>query len=188
MDSARLLQALSRPLTKIGVQKLAKQAVSGQNFVQDLLTFSFQKVRTVAFRASWVLEHVAYTYPDHFAPYLQEFIARLPEQHNLSCQRHFTKILMCCTSPVAAPVYKQAWLTVTEHAAVVETVFEWLIAIRTPVAVKVNCLDVLVNLRAEFPWVKEELEAQITFLLKDGLPAMQSRGKKLLQRLLSSNQ
>ena len=61
--------------------------------------------------------------------------------------------------------------------------FEWLINLATPVAVRVNCLDILLNLRNEFPWIKEELQAQIEFYLRDGSPAMQSRGRKILRQV-----
>lgn len=66
---------------------------------------------------------------------------------------------------------------------VVEKTFEWLICPRTPVAVRVNCMDILFNLKQEFPWIEEELKAQVTFFLHDGSAAMQSRGKAVLRKL-----
>lgn len=183
MNADELLQALNHPLGKAQVRELAAKSNSGKLSVQELLDFCFlQHSPSVAFRAAWVLEHVAYTFPKQFAPLLSAFTQRLPAQHNLSCQRHFTKILMCCANPEAEPIYKAAWRAIPDRDAVVETMFEWLINPRTPVAVKVNCLDVLVYLHAEFPWVKDELKAQIEFLMKDGSPAMRSRGKSILKR------
>ncbi|WP_299988619.1 hypothetical protein [uncultured Pontibacter sp.] len=183
MSAEELLQALSFPLGKVQVQELAAKSNSGKLQVKDLLELCFVKhTSSVAFRAAWVLEHVAYSFPKQFTPHLPTFIAQLPEQHNLSCQRHFTKILMCCANPEAKPVYKAAWRALPDRSVVVETMFEWLIQTRTPVAVKVNCLDVLVYLQDEFPWIKDELKDQIEFLLKDGSPAMRSRGKRILKR------
>ena len=62
--------------------------------------------------------------------------------------------------------------------------FEWLINPHTPVAVRVNCMDVLYYMSPQFPWIKEELLAQIEFYLKDGSAALQSRGKGLLKKLI----
>lgn len=187
MNADELLQALSHPLGKVQVQVLAAQANSGKLSVQNLLPLCFlEHSPAVAFRAAWVLEHVAYTFPKQFIPHLPDFIRQLPDLHNPSCQRHFTKILMCCANPDAKPIYKAAWRSIPDHEVVVETVFEWLINPATPVAVKVNCLDILVYLQAEFPWVKDELKAQIEFLMKDGSPAMLSRGKRILKRFFQN--
>jgi hypothetical protein len=184
MQTAELLKDLSGPLKKMQVQELATLTGAGRLPVHDLLLLSFLKEHpSVAFRSSWVLEEVTHRYPDRFAPYLPEFVERLPEQQNLSCQRHFTKILMFCTAPKADLRYSAAWQAIPDRAPVVETVFDWLIHPHTPVAVQVNCLDVLLYLQAEFPWVKDELKAQVEYLLKEGSPAMRSRGKKILQRI-----
>ena len=152
--------------------------------VHDLLSLSLLKEHpSVAFRAAWVLEEVAYTFPDSFVPYLKPFVAHLHEQQNLSCQRHFTKILMRCTNPKTGIGYRAAWQVIPDREQVVETIFDWLISPRTPVAVQVNCLDVLLHLQAEFDWIKEELQAQVEYLLLDGSAAMQSRGKRVLNKV-----
>ncbi|MCP2043936.1 hypothetical protein [Pontibacter sp. HSC-36F09] len=188
MHTEELFEVLSQIQSKAQVQHLAAQANSGKLPVADLLRLCYtQHKPAVAFRAAWVLEEVAHTYPEQFVPHLPDFVSQLSAQHNLSCQRHFTKILMCCANPKARPIYSTAWSAIPEHEAVVETMFEWLIDPRTPVAVKVNCLDVLAYLQDEFPWIKDELKAQIEFLLKDGSPAMLSRGKRLLKRFFPHN-
>jgi hypothetical protein len=66
---------------------------------------------------------------------------------------------------------------------IIDTTFEWLINPKTPIAVKVNCIEILVNLRSKSDWIEEELRAQIEFLLKDGGPAVQSRARKMLEVL-----
>ncbi len=183
MNRENLLNALSLTLTKAKVQELADLAGKAEFSVHDLLQLCFLKEKpALAFRSAWVLEHVAAQYPELFLPCFPEFIKRLPEQDNLSCQRHFTKILMLFTGPKALPQYNVAWAAVPDHEAVVEVVFEWLINPATPVAVRVNCLDILLHLSDEFPWVREELQAQTEFFLKNGSPAMLSRGRKILSK------
>jgi hypothetical protein len=184
MTLKALLEALSSTLSKTNVQQLAALAGEGKLPVSDLLDISFWKeAPTIAFRAAWVLEHAALSYPDCFLPYFPGFIGRLAEQQNPSCQRCFTKILMHLTSPKAPAVYREALASITDQEGIVEVIFDWLIHSETPVAVRVNCLDILLNFSHTFPWIKEELQAQTEFYLQDGSPAMLARGKKILRQV-----
>lgn len=140
------------------------------------------KHRRLAFRAAWLLEHIAVRHPDQFSTVAGKFLARLPTQRNPSCQRHFTNILRRLTHPRAPRIYQDVLLS-TNREQLVETVFNWFIDPRTPVAVQANCMDVLFQLNYEFTWIREELKLQIEFLLRDGSPAIQSRGKKVLEKL-----
>src|SRR5690606_9538226 len=106
----------------------------------------------------------------------------LPNQKNPSCQRHFTNILRRLTHPRAPEPYAQA-VRLTNREQLVETVFNWLIDPGTAVAVQANCMDVLLHMSGEVEWIRDELKLQIEFLLRDGSPAIQSRGKKNLEKL-----
>lgn len=184
MENQSLQAALSQPLTKKDVQELAELAGTGKLQVQELLPLcSHKDTPAVAFRAAWVLESIASTFPDLFVPILPEFTKHLPQQQNHSCQRHFTNILLRCLKPKADALHKAAWLTITNREQVAETVFEWLIHPKVPVAVQVNCLEALLYLSEEFAWIKDELREQTAFYLKDGSAAMQSRGRRILKQL-----
>lgn len=137
---------------------------------------------SIAFRAAWVLEYIAAHYPQRFMPVFTDFLSRLPAQGNPSCQRHFTKILMMITHPKAPDRYRDTYLC-ADREHVVETVFGWLIDPQTPVAVQVNCMDILFNMIREFAWITDELKQQTEFFLRDGSAAMQSRGRKILAKL-----
>ena len=141
-----------------------------------------QQDASVAFRAAWALEYIATHYPERFVPVFMDFLFRLPSQGNPSCQRHFTKILMLITHAKAPERYRDLYLR-ADRERLVETIFGWLIEPQTPVAVQVNCLDILFNMTPEFPWIKDELKQQTEFFLRDGSAAMQSRGKKILAKL-----
>jgi hypothetical protein len=56
---------------------------------------------------------------------------------------------------------------------------------KVKVAVKVCAASTLFNLCGRYDWIKEELAGQIQFMLRDGSPAIQSRGRKLLALLES---
>ena len=181
MDKSDLLETISNTLVKAKVKELALLAADNKLSASDLLDLTFHPQREVAFRAAWVLEFVAMNYPESFVPLVKEFLDRYPDQANQSCQRHFTKIMMCLTDRKGSDK-----LQLPPHYNVdlaLEKTFEWLIDPETPVAVRVNCMDVLFSLRDRLPWVAEELQCQIVFFLQTGSPALQSRGKAILRKL-----
>lgn len=178
-----LFDSLAAMKVNIKVPNLVALAQDKTLSVETLHDICYdRKHGTIAFRAAWVLEYIATHHPERFMPVFGTFMSRLPEQQNHSCQRHFTKILMHVTRPDAPALYQEARGTINGEQ-VVDTIFSWLIASRTPVAVQVNCMDILFNMRNEFEWIAEELAQQTAFLMKDGSAALQSRGKKILAKL-----
>ena len=133
----------------------------------------------LAFRAAWVLEYLVVHYAERFLPVAGDFLRRLGDQQNRSCQRHFTNILIRLTHPKAHKGYREVMRS-ADREQLVETVFGWFIDPRTPVAIQANCMEVLLHMSDEFEWIKDELKQQINFLLRDGSAAIQSRGKKVL--------
>ncbi len=136
----------------------------------------------LAFRSAWVLEYIAVNDENRFVLILPALMASLPSLENRSCQRHFTKILMWMTDAKAPASYRE-FLHTADKDALVEVVFGWLIDPDTPVAVQVNCLDILFHLCSHADWIAEELETQTRHLLQNGSAAMQSRGKRVLKKL-----
>lgn len=185
MNKEPLLQEISKAVTKARATALAQLALTDRYSMSDLLSLCYHREKAIAFRAAWILEFAEDAHPERFIPLLTDFLKRLPEQHNDSCQRQFTKILMNYTSAKATVVRKEAFnsLSRPQQEQLVELIFEWLIKSSTPVAVRVNCMDILYNMIPLFPWIREELIAQIAFYMKDGSAALQSRGKRLLLKL-----
>lgn len=181
MDKAGLLKEISGTLTKAGIEQLSANIAQSDLTVSDLLDLTFYPRKEIAFRAAWILEHWVLTDLENFQPYIVEFLDRYPQQANQSCRRHFAKILATLTAPHQV---KSIWIPEPyDLEKLVEKTFEWLIDLKTPVAVKVYCMEILFNLNPLFPWMREELEAEIVFLLKDGQAALQSRGKAILKKL-----
>ncbi|GAA4781679.1 hypothetical protein GCM10023231_06630 [Olivibacter ginsenosidimutans] len=185
MDKIDLLKQIKTIRDKVKVPALTELAANGDFAVLDLLKLCYYSEKAIAFRAAWVLEMLERQSPSLFIPVLEVFIADLAKQNNKSCQRHFSKIIIQYTKPKAGRIRKKAFdnLPLAKKEQVVAILFEWLIKPGSPVAVQVNCMEALYYLIPYFPWIKEELMAQIMFYLKDGTAAMQSRGKKLLHNL-----
>lgn len=149
--------------------------------VEDLFTYSFYQDRQVAFRAAWLLEHITLKEPKWLSLIYSELVERLPEQKNWSCLRSFTKILMLSTGK-KSPIENNP----QQEEIIIEQVFSWLIDDKCPVAVIVNCLDILNQLSDKNPWIKDELVAQIHYLLKTPTPALASRAKRILKRIANT--
>lgn len=146
--------------------------------VSDLLSYSYYPDTQVSFRAAWLLEHVCIKRPAVIPRIYDTFIDRLSEQKHWGTIRSYTKIAMLATHAKTAVLY-----TDEQEETLIEQCFNWLINPRCPVAVVVNCLDILYNLRKRNPWIEEELKAQIQHLLKTPTPALASRANRILKRI-----
>ncbi|WP_256012485.1 hypothetical protein [Desertivirga xinjiangensis] len=179
MTKEELSKELSVAFTKKRAIELAIIAAKDPAAVDLLIDLSFHKNQTYAFRASWILDSVFEICPESLEKHAKAFIGSYPKQNNPSCQRHYTRIMMSLSSK---PGFLDA-LPADQIEQIIESSFDWLTREACPVAVQVNCMDVLYNLKGFDPWVAQELEAEIRFLMQNGTAALQSRGKKLLKKL-----
>jgi hypothetical protein len=184
MNKSDLLKAISGTLVKAKVERLAALTADNEESVSDLLDLTFYTQPEVAFRAAWISECVVLNYPERFELLVPEFLERYIDQRNRSCQRHFTKIMMCITDPKRSAVLHMP----PQHNVdpIIEKTFEWLIDEKAPVALRVNCMEVLFNLRDRSSWIADELRSEITFFLHGGSAAVQSSGKAILKKLRQS--
>lgn len=178
MNRDQLIKKLSQVLTK---KKTVQLAMNKACKPVDLIELSLFPRSEIAFRASWILEQLVHFRWEDLVPSLPDLISVYLRQENRSCQRHFTKIMMYLTHPESSQYIKS--LIDSNQDKIIERTFEWLIDPETPVAVKVNCMDILLNLRSGSEWIPDELRSQVQYLLKDGSAAVQSRGKRILKKL-----
>jgi hypothetical protein len=177
-----LLQQLSATIDKTKVNKLSAIIREQRFALRDLIDLTFYPDKTIAFRAAWLLENTFLYKPGLYLPDIPYLLARFKEVKNPGCQRHYAKIAMHLTSPkVVQPI--QSVLQNINLEPVVEQCFEWMIDPKVLIAVKVFSAEALFNMRYRYPWIAEELVNQLQFLMRNGSPAIQSRGKKLLKAL-----
>jgi len=183
MEKQTIIQRFEPTFGKTMIAALTALAQDPDISAEGLLALCYDPPRPqIAFRSAWILEYMAVHDERRFLMLLPQFLAGLPHQENRSCQRHFTKILMRITDPKAPDPYREFMFRANKDE-LVEVVFGWLIDPDTPVAVQVNCLDILLNLCSHADWIAEELETQTRHLLRRGSAAMQSRGKRVLAQL-----
>jgi hypothetical protein len=175
----KLLKQISGTIGKTKVLELTA-ILKKQNFaLRDLIELTFHHDKDIAFRAAWILENLFLENLESYVQDLPYLISRVPDVKHFSCQRHYTKILMHITAKKSPKnILKQ--LEDIDMEPIIEKCFDWMIEPKIKIAVKLFSADVLFNLKDRYPWIKEELANQIKFLMRDGSPGIQSRGKKLL--------
>lgn len=177
-----LITQISSTIGKSKVLELSK-ILKQENFdLRELIDLTFNADKDVAFRAAWILENILLQSPTLYEADLQHLISHVAEIEHASCQRHYAKILLHLTKP-KTPAGVKAMLDTADLEPVVEKCFDWLIDPHVKIAVKCFSQEVLFNLRDRFPWIKAELAEQVKFLMRNGSPGIQSRGKKILERL-----
>lgn len=180
MNRDQLFKKLSKPISK---NETVQMALNKDCTSKDLIELSLHPLNELAFRSSWILEQLFYFRRDSFLISIEDFLHAYFQQKNQSCQRHFTKIMMSLTEAKSNKISFD-WI-VENQDEIIETTFDWFIKIDTPIAVIVNCMDILWHLSNSQAWIVGELRSQVQFLLKDGSAAVQSRGKRILKKLNS---
>ena len=182
LTSDELIKEISAAIVKLKVVKLRAIIKKQQFSVKDLIDITFHPDKDIAFRAAWILENLFLQKPESYLDQTAYLISRIKEVENPGCKRHYAKIIMHITSPKAPLSIKQK-LAEIDLGPVVEQLFDWMINPKVLIAVKVFAAQALFNVRERYPWIAEELESQLRFLMQNGSAAIQTRGRKLLNSL-----
>ncbi|WPU96821.1 hypothetical protein SNE25_14960 [Mucilaginibacter sabulilitoris] len=182
MNQAELIKQLSSSIGKQRILKLSRVLRELHYPLRDVIDITFHPDKAVAFRAVWLLENVLLTDPESYLDDLRYLIQKFKEVKHQGCMRHYAKITMHITD-AKAPQSLKLKLKEIDFEPVVEQLFDWMINPKIKVAVKMFAGSALFNLKDTFPWVKEELADQLEFLMRDGSPAIQTGGKKILKEI-----
>jgi hypothetical protein len=174
-----LLKQITTTIGKLKVLELTAILKKQDFALRDLIDLTFNPDKDIAFRAAWILENMFLQNPETYSQNLSYLISRVSEVKHASCQRHYAKILAHITSKKAPKLILEQ-LQKTDLEPIVEKCFDWMIDPKIKIAVKVFSSEVLFNLKDRYPWIKEELKNQLQFLMRNGSPGIQSRGRKLL--------
>jgi hypothetical protein len=177
-----LIKQISTTIGKLKVLELSRILKEQQFALRDLIDLTFHADKHIAFRAAWILENVFLLDPARYETDIEYLVSRIKNVQHESCQRHYAKIIMHITDPKVLRSIKDRVAELDMQPAV-EQCFDWLIDPKVKIAVKVFASEALFNLSYRYPWIKDELTEQIKFLMRNGTPAIQSRGRKLLSLL-----
>jgi hypothetical protein len=185
MTRDELTQKIANTIGKLKVLELSRILTEQQFDLHDLIDITFHHDKPLGFRAAWLLENMFLKDQAVFTNNLEYLIERLPQVTNPGCQRHYAKILMHATEEKEQSPVKQK-LNSLDLEPAVEQLFDWMINPKVKIAVKVFAGWALLNLRDRYPWVADELPAQLEFLMRNGTAAIQSAGRKMMKELSPS--
>lgn len=185
MQLELLLTIITSPISKKKVEELAQVIAEGEFPIQELIDLTFHAEEQVGFRASWILETMYIHNSVCFAPHVDYFLTKFRHQENPSSRRHFGKILALLTAK-KAPIAIKELVDQYKTDDLVETVFNWLIDDKVPVAVKSHCLNILANLSTKHDWIKEELIETMNFLVDKESIAFYAKVKQIRKQLKSN--
>lgn len=161
---------------------LADMLINGHYEVGELLQLTLHSDNNMAFRAAWLLEMLFVKNAQRLTAYFNLLIAHAGQIKCHSCQRHYAKIYRHITGKKAHPAIKTQ-LQVTLIEPVIEQSFDWLINPKVKVAVKAFASETLFNLIDREPWIAEELQTQLNYLMINGSPAIKATGRRLLSAM-----
>ncbi len=182
MEREELLVAIQNTLQKTKVNDLTNIAAKENFSIRELIDLTFHKEEQIAFRAAWILENICLKHLERFIPQSTHFLAVFSTQNNLSCRRHYCKIL-ALMSTIKAPKIIRELIGNYDTEQLVETVFNWLIDEKVPVAIKSHCLNILANLSSKHPWIKDELLQTMDNLIDKESIAFYAKVKQIRKQL-----
>ncbi|HMR18198.1 MAG TPA: hypothetical protein PKA53_02765 [Sphingobacterium sp.] len=132
----------------------------------------------LAFRAAWTLEHIFLQQKASIIKYKEDIITLYASSANESSLRSISKLIIKLLQ------IADQQLTDDEQDNILEKTFHLIEQEECPVALLVNCWDILHLLSAIQSWIRQELKLHITFSLeKNATPASKSRGLRILKKL-----
>lgn len=182
LTADQLATEFFKNFSKTKVADLAARVRAEEFNIDQLIDLTFHPEKTLAFRASWLLDRVMLGDKCYHSPHVKYLVSRVKEVTNESCKRQYARIMMFMTLPNAPEVVKQT-MNEIELEDLVEQFFDWIIDLKVKIAVKVFAADTLYNLRGRYDWIAEELALQTEFLMQNGGPFIKLRGEKLIAAL-----
>ncbi|MEE1943697.1 hypothetical protein VRU48_01170 [Pedobacter sp. KR3-3] len=186
MDKIELKTILAQTIGKEKVVYLSNIVANHHIPVKELIDLTFDRDDKVSFRAAWILENVYVGRLEDFLPATSYFLTRFASQNNLSCRRHYGKILALMTKKNAPKAIKDI-LAQHNLDSLVETAFAWLIDEEVPVAIKSHVLNILANLSAKQDWIRDELLQTMDYLVDKESIAFFAKVKQIRKQLKASS-
>jgi hypothetical protein len=150
-----------------------QQVLADPRILAILLRLIGEEDQRLAWRCSWIIDHVSVNSPHLLADKLQLLIIPFLSSRNSSLLRHLSRILCQYTLP-------ESYL-----GSIINRSYD-LITSDEPVAVRVNTLQLLFNLTRNFPELKGELIAVLERLLEEqSSGGLINRSNRLLSQLRS---
>jgi len=176
MTPLQLTEAVRKKFESGLAPRYGKQIVEHDLF-GTALDLALDPDPQTAFHAAYALEYAFSAAPERFVPFHARFVGDFLSVSHPGVHRHYSKIMhsLLKTDSII--------LSDEQRQRIAERTFDRLIDPKTRVAVKVWSMEILDSLSDALPWVDEQLEETIRFLMRDGSPGLCNRGAKICRRI-----
>lgn len=146
--------------------------------LEDIFVLAQQDEQArLAFRATWTLEHILLDRSELLEQYQAQVAELFVNSNNDSSLRSTSKLVMTILK-------RKSMLSDDEQEAILNKTFQLMERNDCPVALLVNCWDILLLYTENEPWIAGELRTHIHFQLeRNATPASKSRGQRILKKL-----
>jgi hypothetical protein len=171
MNNNDLIEQLSGELSRRNIDYIAHWVGNDTEKFRQLTEILFNEKPAMQMRAAWAISAVCDKFPGLFNPYTHKIISNITKFNHTGTRR----LLLRHLATIEIPERHQGKLY--------DNCFNWLLSKDEPPAVKVHCMQILVNIAAKLPDLKREIRLVIEELTDHESPAIRSRSKELIKSL-----
>ncbi|HET6227397.1 MAG TPA: hypothetical protein VFF27_14025 [Bacteroidia bacterium] len=164
---AQLLQEHSRTNTNL----IAKAIGNNPAEFKKIIELIYKGEAPLPHRASWLLSAVNELHPELLKPYLQKFIDTIEYFQVDGVKRNMINVL--ASHPIPGKMQGKA----------VDVCFRLLLSPTETVVVKTQAMQIIANIAADYPELKQELKTVIEDQLPKTTAAFHARAKHIRKRL-----
>lgn len=169
-----LKELLLQDLSRKHAESIAEMAMKNPLIFDELWEIALSDEHPVNWRAAWAMDAVWEKSPEIIRPFIPKMWTILPLLKVDGVKREFVKIIS--DSPLPEDEEQLGIL--------LGICFEWLNSVNEAIAVKVHCMQILLMISRQIPEIIPELKTTIEVAMQEGSPAIVSRGRQVLQKLL----
>lgn len=157
--------------SKQNATAIAHIAATEPLLVEAIFSCAEKGTDKLDWRSAWVLDHLNQFAPEVVFPYLNRMILFLPSTKNDSIRRTYLKIL------------GQQKIPEIHSGVLMDECFKLLQNPQSAIAVRVWCMNILVNFSIKYPEIKSELTPLLELVLQTGSGGEKSRARNMLKTL-----
>jgi len=168
----KIKEALLKEHSKVQMQKIVAYVGDDKKRFAELITLMLTAEYRTAQRAAWPVSYCIEAHKDLIKPWFAKMIKKLGEENiHDAIKRNTLRVL----EDVGIPEKYCGTLYDISYA--------FLHDLKEPIAIRVFALSVLANISKKYPELKTEVIHNAESLLHCGIPALESRSKKVLKQL-----
>ena len=150
--------------------------------LQELVDLTFYTDKTIAVKASRVLETMLVKFPENHCDEIEYFIKCTEQVDYPGCAKHYARIIAHITSP-EVPREVRSKVKEINFERVIELCFGWMKDAEMLVSVRASASEALFNLRHRYPWIAEDLSRQLQLIVPTADPLLLAKGNLILSYL-----